>query len=292
LAFTPIEPSILDDVVVPGGYAWEVLVRWGEPILEGAPGFDFNAQTPAAQAGQFGYNCDYVAFIPTTGTEGVLWVNHEFTNPEIMFPDWNQETSTRAHVEIEMAALGGSVVAVERVGPGRYRFAPGHQRNRRITVFTPMEITGPAAGAELLETSEDPTGTRVLGTLNNCAGGLTPWGTILTCAGNFDEFFANVEAVTDPRIRALHDRIGFNEGPHRADGSCTIPVSTSARSPRSHSGSAGSWRSIPATRRSCHASARRSGGSSTKPRRRRSHGTGGSRSTSVTTSGSSTSTSS
>jgi uncharacterized protein len=213
LTFTPIEPNMLDDVVVPDAYAWEVLVRWGEPILEGAPGFDFNAQTPDAQAGQFGYNCDYVAFLPTAGEEGVLWVNHEFTNPEIMLPGWNPETPTRAHVEIEMAALGGSVVAVESAGPGRYRFVPGHRLNRRITVFTPMEITGPAAGVELLATSEDPTGTRVLGTLNNCAGGVTPWGTILTCEENFDEFFGNVEAVTDPRIRALHDRIGFDEGP-------------------------------------------------------------------------------
>ncbi|MGH8906473.1 MAG: PhoX family protein [Egibacteraceae bacterium] len=213
LGFTPIEPGMLDDVVVPDGYAWEALIRWGEPILRSAPDFDFNAQTPQAQAGQFGYNCDYVAFLPTTGDEGVLWVNHEYTNSAIMLPGWSPQAPAREHVDIELAAIGGSVVAVRRGERGRWHCLPGHRLNRRITVETSMEITGPAAGAALLRTSEDPTGTRVRGTLNNCAGGMTPWGTVLTCEENIDSFFGNVEAVADSAVRALHDRFGFDGGP-------------------------------------------------------------------------------
>jgi secreted PhoX family phosphatase len=34
-----------------------------------------------------------------------------------------------------------------------------------------MKLTGAAAGDDLLKTSEDPTGRRVRGMLNNCAGG-------------------------------------------------------------------------------------------------------------------------
>ncbi len=214
LAFTPIQPGLVDDVVVPEGYGYEVLLKWGQPIVAGAPEFSFTGQTPEAQAGQFGYNCDYVTFLPQADGQGLLWVNHEYTNSDIMFPDWNKDAPTAAHVDTEIAAHGGSVVALTLSGGprGGPRVVAGHAANRRITAETPMELTGPAAGADLLKTSEDPTGTRVRGMLNNCAGGTTPWGTVLTCEENFDQYFANVQAVTDPRVRALHDRIDFDEG--------------------------------------------------------------------------------
>jgi secreted PhoX family phosphatase len=213
LAFTPIKPNTLDEVVVPSGYAYEVLIRWGDPILAGAPEFDFFNQTPKAQAGQFGYNCDFLAFLTGSTKQDVLWVNHEYTSSEIMFADWNPEAPSEEQVNTELAAHGGSVVALERVGENRYRPLFGHPLNRRITAETPILLTGPAAGHELMKTREDPTGVMVRGMLNNCAGGVTPWGTILTCEENFDDYFSNLAAVTDPRIRALHDRIGFEDDP-------------------------------------------------------------------------------
>jgi secreted PhoX family phosphatase len=212
LAFTPIQPSMADDVVVPEGYNYQVLVRWGQPILAGAPEFDFAGQTPQAQAGQFGYNCDFLALLPLPGDEALLWSNHEYTNSEIMFPDWNPDAPTLVQVDTELAAHGGSLMVVD-LAAGAPRLLAGHPLNRRVTAETLMELTGPAAGAALLRTTEDPTGTRVRGMLNNCAGGTTPWGTVLTCEENFDQYFANVQAVTDPAVRALHDRIDFDEGP-------------------------------------------------------------------------------
>jgi uncharacterized protein len=178
-----------------------------------APEFDFSNQTANTQAGQFGYNCDFLAFLTGPDHQDVLWANHEHTTSEIMFPDWNPEAPSEQQVDTELAAHGGSVVALERVGKNRYRPLFGHSLNRRITAETPILLTGPAAGTELLKTSEDPTGTTVRGMLNNCAGGVTPWGTILTCEENFDVYFGNLAAVTDSRIRALHDRIGFKDDP-------------------------------------------------------------------------------
>jgi secreted PhoX family phosphatase len=218
LAFTPIAPNNVDDVVLADGYADRVLIAWGDPVRPGAPGFDFDAQTPERQARQFGYNNDYLAFFPlpwwsANSFIGLLWSNHEYTNPELMFRNYDADNPTRDQVDIQLQAHGGSIVLIQRAkrgGPFRYRQLSRY--NRRITATTPMRLTGPAAGDPLLRTSEDPSGRRVRGMLNNCAGGVTPWGTVLTAEENFHQYFANLDAVTDPKVRAWHERYALPEG--------------------------------------------------------------------------------
>jgi uncharacterized protein len=79
--------------------------------------------------------------------------------------------------------------------------------NRRITQVTPMTISGPAAGHDLLKTEADPTGTAALGTMNNCGAGRTPWGTYLTCEENFNSYFGSTDAAFVPS--ADFDRYGI-----------------------------------------------------------------------------------
>jgi secreted PhoX family phosphatase len=205
LTFPELRHQLSQDHAVAEGYETQVVIRWGDPVLPGAPAFDPANVTEAAQARQFGYNCDYLDYFPLpagsrTADHGLLVVNHEYTNTNLIFPGMGSGRQARtrsnaAQVRAEMMAHGLSVVEVKREG-GRWGYAKDGRQNRRITADTPMRIAGPAAGADRMKTSADPTGTRVLGTINNCAGGNTPWGTVLTAEENFNGYFGGDPAKT------------------------------------------------------------------------------------------------
>jgi secreted PhoX family phosphatase len=207
LRFAPVAPNSDDSLKVAPGYEQHVVVRWGDPVVPGAPAFDFDHQTAAAQERQFGYNNDYVMLLPLTRDRALLWVNHEYTNEELMFRGYKAgETATEEQIKIALAAHGGSVVEIERLGDtgGWKLVTKGARRyNRRITAHTKMLFTGPAAGHELLRTAADPAGRTVLGMLNNCSGGVTPWGTILTGEENFNQYFVGGNAVPEADKPAL-----------------------------------------------------------------------------------------
>ncbi|MEU3784726.1 PhoX family protein [Streptomyces sp900129855] len=202
LRFTAVAPNTADAVTVPDGYRQNVVIRWGEPILRGAPAFDPEKQTAAAQAGQFGYNNDFLALLPLPGEcdRQLLVANHEYTNEILMFRGYDPANPTRQQVEVAWAAHGLTAVVVEEDRrTGKLTAVPRHHLNRRVTATTEFRLTGPAAGSDLLRTSVDPTGTKVLGTLNNCSGGTTPWGTTLHGEENFNQYFANSSRATDKR---------------------------------------------------------------------------------------------
>jgi secreted PhoX family phosphatase len=194
------------------GYDADVLLRWGDPITADAPEFDVMNQTSAAQLQQFGYNNDYVGFtaLNDAGTRGLLCVNHEYTNEEVMFPGLGRQDRdafkgmTPELIDIEMAAHGGTVVEIVQTS-GKWEVVRDGQYNRRITPLnTEMTFSGPAAGHDRMKTTADPEGMAVIGTMNNCAGGMTPWGTYLMAEENFHGYFWTdvVDADGKPDISA------------------------------------------------------------------------------------------
>jgi uncharacterized protein len=215
LTFSPISLSREDAINVPAGYKVGLLVKWGDPVTADAPPFDPNNQTPEAQARQFGYNVDWLDFFPLPAhnvpnpNHGLIAVNHEYTNPELMFRNFSQAAQTKSQADVELNAHGLSVIEVMRDRNGDWNHIPGGLYGRRITAFTPMELTGPAAGSELLRTSVDPTGRRVMGTLNNCSGGKTPWGTVLSGEENFHQYFSNAAPLPAGRVKEIHSRYGM-----------------------------------------------------------------------------------
>jgi secreted PhoX family phosphatase len=195
--FEEIEAGIDETHHLAPGYRAEVLLRWGDKLFSDAPAFDPRRQSAAAQLKQFGYNNDYIAFLALdqSATRALLCVNHEYTSEEVMFPGVGRQDlsgfdkMTQDLVDIEMAAMGVTIVEIAREGD-TWRPVVDSRYNRRISPLdTAMSIDGPAAGHDLMKTSADPTGTSIVGTLNNCAGGLTPWQTYLTAEENFHYYF-------------------------------------------------------------------------------------------------------
>ncbi|WP_458111726.1 PhoX family phosphatase [Arthrobacter sp. R1-13] len=193
LQFTAIAPvdAAVDAVTVPEGFTWKPVIRWGDPLFSDAPAFDLSNQTAAAQERQFGYNNDYTDILEIPGSKGrraVLFANHEYTNDAIMFPPSMPADQVRA---VGAAAHGLSVVELERQNARKpWTYVQDAPLNRRYLNETVYELTGPAAGSELVKTVADPSGKAIKGTLGNCAGGTTPWGTILSGEENFQGYFA------------------------------------------------------------------------------------------------------
>jgi len=192
IGFKPIAVSTADKVIVPEGYNVANLISWGDPIFANAPEFDQSGKAPAsAQALQFGDNTDGMTLFPLSDKRAVMAVNNEYTNNDLLF-DHKGENMTADDVKKAQNAHGVSVFEIKKTSQG-WEVDRSGKLNRRITANTPMELTGPAAGHDLLKTAADSTGKEVLGTFNNCANGETPWGTYLTCEENFHNYFGTAD---------------------------------------------------------------------------------------------------
>ncbi len=193
LGFSPVPANTLDTITLAKGYRWHVVARWGDPLWSDGVAFDARTRgTGASQERAVGDNIDGMALF-TTGGRHVLAVNNEYVNLGIFYGSGKPKTAD--DVRKGKAGHGLTVMEVAQRG-GTWSIVKDSPYNRRITADTPMEITGPARGHALLQTAADPSGTRCLGTWNNCGNGRTPWGTYLACEENFNGYFSS----SDPEL--------------------------------------------------------------------------------------------
>lgn len=194
LTFEAVPANTHDTITLPPGYRWSVVARWGDPLWTDAPDFDPETRgTGASQERAIGDNNDGMALF-SDGARHVLALNNEYTNRGIIYGARETgEPETADDVRKGKAAHGISIFEIKPDDAG-WSIVKDSPVNRRITADTPISISGPARGHELMQTAADPSGTTTLGTWNNCGNGRTPWGTYLACEENFNGYFSSSDA--------------------------------------------------------------------------------------------------
>lgn len=233
-AFTRVAATNADAVTLPPGYSFRVLAAWGDPLFEGMPAFDPDTLAREDQERRFGQNNDMIAFFPVGGSfpwpadsdRAILCVNHEYADPTLMFPALTApDQFTETHARATLAAVGVAVVTIARES-GHWRLvrdaAPASGFNRRITPFSPVVFSGPAANhrwigaaSAFVNAHERPApheqtheSAVFCGTAANCAGGQTPWGTYLSAEENFQSLFRASDSRA-PALRAASEENAF-----------------------------------------------------------------------------------
>jgi len=210
---TQLDPEF-DSVQVAPGYSARTFFSWGDAVLADAPAWNPDASDDwQAQLKQAGDNHDGMHFFPfpdAPDSHGLLVMNHEYVNPPLhpngmTFVDGKRPLD---EVRKEQAAHGLSIIEVKKDAQGQWQRVMPSRYNRRLSAMTPMAVGGPLAGHEALKTVADPSGREIIGTVNNCSSGFTPWGTYLICEENWHNYFVNHDAA-DLATRRSHKRYGI-----------------------------------------------------------------------------------
>ena len=164
----------VDDITLSAGLRYKVLLRQGD-ILN-------------PKGDRFGDHNDYLAHVQRSPTEGWLWSNHEKASLSILSDDWSR-LSTRAQAATLLQNMGGSCLRMRRNPDGRWRPVLPDSRNFRLDgLKTRFRVTGPARGSDYLGGVRE-----IIGTVGNCGGGVSPWGTFFSGEENFQTYFADPE---------------------------------------------------------------------------------------------------
>ena len=182
--FSALAKNTDDTVSVPAGYTAEVLFAAGDAVTAGATAFAGSFLTSAETEQLAGGNHDGMQFYALDGVDpnagGLLAINHEFPDFAILQAgDFDAATATPEHKRAALSAVGVSVIEVELRRDGKWAVKADSPYNRRYSGNTSFRVSGPAASV---------VGATVVGTLNNCSSGATPWGTYLTCEESTDNY--------------------------------------------------------------------------------------------------------
>lgn len=191
--FTAIAPNDLDELVLASGVHYSVLCTWGDKINN--------------KGDTFGSHNDYTAFIPIKGksNEALFWSNHEYLQPALLHGINNAKKKNREHIDQERYVVGGSIVKIKRKDSNSpWALDSNAPEAFRITGKTTIPFAG---DIKILDSDSAE------GMVGNCAGGVTPWGNILTCEENYDLFYGERNYKNGERSNSIYGWEKFYPNP-------------------------------------------------------------------------------
>lgn len=169
-----LAPQQRDELVLLSGLSYKILASFGDAINE--------KET-------FGYNNDYIALLPgPTSDRLVMWVNHEYFDPWSINPHTFKSRDNSTLLQ-EKKAVGGSLLLLTERN-GDWLIEKNSKMNKRWDALTPIPFSN---GVQILNRSQ------AQGTFANCAGGVTSWGTFLSCEENYQDFVGDVSFSENKR---------------------------------------------------------------------------------------------
>ncbi len=204
--------EVVDDLVLPKEFTYDVIAAWGDKVGDSRFGYNNDYVSFIETAPNEGYlvvNFEYISGKTWVESyEKVIQKSLPFAEVKTVasladgqinafsLPD-DDPLKTRI-TEIAKEAFidqGIGVISLKRNLKGQWErtFSPV---DRRVTGISGLEdgqylkATGPAV-AVFSKTAkqgyDDNLGAKIIGTMQNCAGGTTPWGTVLSAEENFQD---------------------------------------------------------------------------------------------------------
>jgi secreted PhoX family phosphatase len=203
--------SVEDTLLVPEGYRADVIAVWGDGLAAGRFGFNndyLSFQPLPGDRALLSVNFEYISPqiwaagygeavgipLPLDTLKQALASRGGSVDGASLAPDDPLRPLIEAVAQAAMADLGIGVLELEQASAG-WRRIHGSRYERRIDGLSglsqperALRCSGPAAA--VFRQGEplgyrDGLGERIIGTFANCAGGNTPWGTVLSAEENF-----------------------------------------------------------------------------------------------------------
>lgn len=205
--------EVKDELVLPEGFTYDLVAAWGDRVGDSRFGYNNDYVSLIETGPNEGFltvNFEYISgktwmetYPSVIGKQlpfAQVMAKAAATEGEINAFALTDDDPLKAQiVEIAREGLidqGMGVISIRRNEEGQWERTYS-EVDRRITGISgldnpsqSLQCTGPAAAVFTKENKlgyDDNLGDRIIGTFQNCAGGTTPWGTVLSAEENFQD---------------------------------------------------------------------------------------------------------
>ena len=211
--------QVRDDLVLPEGFTYDVIAAWGDRVGDSRFGYNNDYLSLVETAPNEGYltvNFEYISGgtwmqtyplvigkkLPFAELLAMAAPPAEDEDAEFKLDAFSLEDSDEIKQKIREISREGlidqglGVISVKRNAEGKWERTYSNV-DRRVTGISGMDdrdralkSTGAAVAVFTKANKlgyEDDLGDRIIGTFQNCAGGTTPWGTVLSAEENFQD---------------------------------------------------------------------------------------------------------